>query len=191
MKQLQYFVIKEQILISSNNEKKIDIYVNFIWQMILPHLDLVKEQNDAELEQENNDKKEERNQNLITQFLKTALALNCFDQAYYELNNKLFDYPFIKKSLKFILEEMEDDLDDYENVGFSSEESESSKEQKKSTLLKEVSKRFDPTKTKMKWLIFMKVFSIKKVRDNEKRARNYFEMSIKYMKQTTEGIKEE
>ena len=62
------------------------------------------------------------------QFLKTALALNCFDQAFYELNNKLHDYPFIKKTLKFILEDMEDELVDYEYVEFNSDVSEGSEE---------------------------------------------------------------
>ena len=86
---------------------------------------------------------------------------------------------------------MEDELVDYEYVEFNSDVSEGSEEQKKSPVLKKVSKTFNPTKTKMKWLIFMKVFSIKKVRDNEKRARNYLELGITYMKQTIDGIKEE
>jgi hypothetical protein len=40
----------------------------------------------------------------------------------------LHDYPFIKKTLKFILEDMEDELVDYEYVEFNSDVSEGSEE---------------------------------------------------------------
>ena len=100
-KQLQWFVIKEQILISSNSQKKNDLYIKFLWKMVLPHLDLEQRTSvESNENEEIREKKAERNENLLTQFLKTALALNCFDQAYYELNNKLHDYPFIKDTLK-------------------------------------------------------------------------------------------
>ena len=37
----------------------------------------------------------EKNNKLVEQFLKTAMALNCFDEAMYHLNDKFNDYGFL------------------------------------------------------------------------------------------------
>ena len=56
----------------------------------------------------------DNNNKLIKHFLKTAMALNSFNEAFYFLGDKFNEFQFINQALMQNLNETENELEEYE-----------------------------------------------------------------------------
>lgn len=135
LRQVRWFVIQNRVEMKSQSEDKSTIYIAFLWHIIQPHLinELTLHQFDKKLEKEikkQNDSSEgkpdskgsqepdevdfERDHRLIREFLKTALTLDCFNQAYHHLDDKKTEYKSIQSAILSYIQDTEEELPDYE-----------------------------------------------------------------------------
>lgn len=171
---------------------KIDVLVEAVWILVRPHfsaqlLDRPAEQEGLQEPKEEDESAECRQDiKLLQQFLKTALVLNCFDEAASRIDGLAAIYPEMRNRIAQLIFEMQNEQD-----LFNGHDDDDEIDEEEQNILTETGKhRPDTQRLKLKWLIFAKTFNVKKrLLYNAEHANLCFIKGLEFMKVATSDPK--